>query len=72
MNRFYNNDFTKIVIQSLMVLEKSEKLMILIGKKAYTHLGDYYVSQSIQCFLYYNKGEKTYKYLEDKLIKVRF
>jgi signal transduction histidine kinase/tetratricopeptide (TPR) repeat protein len=70
-NRFYNiNDFKNYRNTVFMVLEKSEIANDSLSKaKAYTYLGDYYVSQSIQdsAFLYYNKGEKTYKYLEDKL-----
>lgn len=70
-NRFYNiNDFKNYRNTVFMVLEKSEIANDSISKaKAYTYLGDYYVSQSIQdsAFLYYNKGEKTYKYLDDKL-----
>jgi signal transduction histidine kinase len=69
-NRFYNiNDFTKYRKTVFMVLEKSEVANDSVSKaKAYTYLGDYYVSQNIQdsAFLYYNKGEKTYKELGDK------
>lgn len=69
-NRFYNiNDFKKYSKTVYLVLEKSEKANDSLSKaKAYTYLGDYYVSQSIQdsAFLYYNKGEKTYKELGDK------
>jgi signal transduction histidine kinase len=69
-NRFYNiNDWKKYSKTVYLVLEKSEKANDSLSKaKAYTYLGDYYVSQSIpdSAFFYYNKGEKSYKDLKDK------
>jgi signal transduction histidine kinase len=69
-NRFYNiNDWKKYSKAVSVVLEKSEKANDSLSKaKAYTYLGDYYVSQSIQdsAFMYYDKGEKAYKDLGDK------
>ena len=69
-NRFYNiNDFKKYSKTVFVVLEKAEIVNDSLSKaKAYSYLGDYYVSQSIQdsAFMYFNKGEKTYKELGDK------
>jgi signal transduction histidine kinase len=69
-NRFYNiNEFKNYRNTVFMVLEKAELANDSLSKaKAYTYLGDYYVSQSIQdsAFMYFNKGEKTYKDIGDK------
>lgn len=70
-NRYYNiknwKEFGKTV---RLVLENSEKVKdsISIGK-AYSYLGDYYVSQENvdSIFLFYKKAEKTYERLGDNL-----
>jgi signal transduction histidine kinase len=69
-NRFYNiNNWKQYSKTVFLVLEKSEiaKDSLSIAK-AYTYLGDYYVSQSIQdsAFMYYDNAEKVYKDLGDK------
>jgi signal transduction histidine kinase len=68
-NRYYNannlSDYNKTVH---IVLEKSENAFdsVSIGK-AYTYLGDYYVSQSISdsAFQFYYKAEKLYGKIGD-------
>ncbi|MBG6109271.1 signal transduction histidine kinase/tetratricopeptide (TPR) repeat protein [Flavobacterium sp. CG_23.5] len=68
-NRYYNindwKDFNKTVH---LVLDKSENAKDTINIiKAYTYLGDYYVSQSVSdsAFLFYYKAEKMYVKLGD-------
>ena len=68
-NRYYNindwKDFNKTVH---LVLNKSENAKDTINIiKAYTYLGDYYVSQSVSdsAFLFYYKAEKMYVKLGD-------
>ncbi|WP_157485489.1 tetratricopeptide repeat-containing sensor histidine kinase [Flavobacterium sp. ACAM 123] len=69
-NRFYNiNDWNKYSKTVYLVLEKSEIANDSLSKaKAYTYLGDYYVSQSVpdSAFMFYDRAEKGYESLEDK------
>ena len=70
-NRFYNvneqKEYSKVV---QLVLENSEVAndSVSIGK-AFSYLGDYYVSQSIvdSAFVNYSKAEKVYKKLDDDI-----
>ena len=69
-NRFYNiNDWKKYSKTVYLVLSKSEAADDSLSiAKAFTYLGDYYVSQSVQdsAFMFYNKAEKGYENLKDK------
>jgi signal transduction histidine kinase len=69
-NRYFNmNNWTDYNTTVLLLLNKSnEKKDYLSSAKAYTYLGDYYVSQSISdsAFFYYFKAEKIYLQLNDK------
>ncbi|MCZ8228058.1 tetratricopeptide repeat-containing sensor histidine kinase [Flavobacterium sp.] len=63
------NNWTDYNTTVLLLLNKSnEKKDYLSSAKAYTYLGDYYVSQSISdsAFFYYFKAEKIYLQLNDK------
>lgn len=70
-NRYYNinklKEYSKVVN---IVLKKSELANDSLSKaKAYTYLGDFYVSQSVSdsAFMYYDKAEKAYEDLKDKV-----
>ncbi|UFH36098.1 tetratricopeptide repeat-containing sensor histidine kinase [Flavobacterium acetivorans] len=70
-NRYYNiNDWKGYSRTVLLVLDKSEsaKDSVSIGK-AYSYLGDYYVSQMVSdsAFQFYSKAEKIYDSLEDNI-----
>jgi hypothetical protein len=65
-----------MTLQNIVILSWFGRIRLFyIGKaKAYTYLELLCFSNPSKTvlFLYYNKGEKTYKYLEDKLNQVRF
>ena len=71
-NRYYNiNDWKEYSKTVHLVLEKSEIAKDTLSiAKAYTYLGDYYVSQSIpdSAFMFYYKAEKVYEILKIILI----
>ncbi|PKH66590.1 sensor histidine kinase [Flavobacterium sp. ALD4] len=74
-NRFYNiNDWRKYSKTVYLVLEKSQIAKDSSSEaKAYTYLGDYYISKSVQdsAFLFYDRAEKAYKELGDKFNQSR-
>lgn len=69
-NRYYNLDYLKEYLQTTkLILEKSINSRDSVNMaKAYSYLGDYYVSQSVSdsAFLNYFKAEKVYLKLNDK------
>lgn len=70
-NRYYNiSDWKSYLNTSKLILERAEKSKDSVHMaKAYTYLGDYYLSQSISdsAFLNYFKAEKTYLKIGDHL-----
>ncbi|PRZ26405.1 signal transduction histidine kinase [Flavobacterium granuli] len=68
-NRYYNiNDWKEFSQTVLLILDKSERAedSVNIGK-AYSYLGDYYVSQMVSdsAFQFFSKAEKIYDRLGD-------
>lgn len=70
-NRYYNmSDWKAYFNTTKLILERSEKSKDSVNMaKAYTYLGDYYLSQSISdsAFMNYYKAEKTYLKINDQL-----
>nr|WP_294785700.1 tetratricopeptide repeat protein [uncultured Flavobacterium sp.] len=70
-NRYYNmSDWKSYLNTSKLILERAEKSKDSVHMaKAYTYLGDYYLSQSISdsAFMNYFKAEKTYLKIGDHL-----
>ncbi|SFD34256.1 ATP-binding protein [Flavobacterium phragmitis] len=70
-NRYYNmSDWKAYFNTTKLILERAEKSKDSTNMaKAYTYLGDYYLSQSISdsAFMNYYKAEKTYLKINDQL-----
>ena len=70
-NRYYNMSNWKSYLNTTkLILERSEKSRDSVNMaKAYTYLGDYYVSQSVSdsAFMNYFKAEKTYLKIKDQI-----
>lgn len=70
-NRYYNmSDWKAYLKTTKLILERAEKSKDSANMaKAYTYLGDYYLSQSISdsAFMNYYKAEKTYLKIGDQL-----
>lgn len=70
-NRYYNmSDWKSYLNTAKLILDRSQKSKDSVNMaKAYTYLGDYYVSQSVSdsAFMYYFNAEKTYLKIKDQL-----
>ncbi|KAF2514552.1 tetratricopeptide repeat-containing sensor histidine kinase [Flavobacterium foetidum] len=70
-NRYYNmSDWKSYLETTKLILERAEKSKDSVHMaKAYTYLGDYYLSQSVpdSAFLNYYKAEKTYLKINDEI-----
>lgn len=70
-NRYYNmSNWKSYLSTTKLILERSEKSRDSVNMaKAYTYLGDYYVSQSVSdsAFMNYFKAEKTYLKIKDQI-----
>jgi len=70
-NRYYNmSDWKAYFNTTRLILERSQKSRDSVHMaKAYTYLGDYYVSQSVSdsAFMNYFNAEKTYLKINDQL-----
>ncbi|MBE8727430.1 sensor histidine kinase [Flavobacterium sp. KB82] len=70
-NRYYNmSDWKAYLKTTKLILERAQASKDSVHMaKAYTYLGDYYLSQSISdsAFMNYYKAEKTYLKLHDEL-----
>ncbi|MFB9077827.1 ATP-binding protein [Flavobacterium procerum] len=70
-NRYYNmSDWKSYLETTKLILERAEKSKDSVHMgKAYTYLGDYYLSQSVpdSAFMNYYKAEKTYLKINDQI-----